>query len=71
MIYSDEINKVCALCQHASPIEGNENEMQCSKTQKNTAMGDSCAKFKYDIFKKPVRRRRRLNVHFSREDFTL
>ena len=71
MIYSDDINKVCALCEYAKPIEGDEDNYYCEKQKKNTAIGDSCAKFKYDIFKKVVRRKRRLRTDFNPEDFVL
>ena len=71
MIYSDDINKICALCCNAEHISDNEDEMYCSKKKKNTAINDSCKKFEYDIFKKPVHRKRRLNSEFSPEDFTL
>ena len=71
MIYSEDINKVCALCEHAQAIEGSEDTLLCSLSKKNTAITDSCAKFKYDIFKKPVRRKRRLKTDFNPEDFVL
>lgn len=71
MIYSDDINKVCALCEHSRPIDGEEDSLLCTKQKKNTAITDSCAKFKYDIFKKNVRRKRRLKTDFNPEDFVL
>ena len=72
MIYSEDINKVCALCVNAEPIPENEDEMYCKLYKKNTAITkNDCKKFKYDIFKKTVRRRRRLKKNFSAEDFTL
>ena len=71
MIYSEDINKVCALCEHSETIDGNEDMLLCSKSKKNTAITDSCAKFKYDILKKVVRRKRRLKTDFNPEDFVL
>lgn len=71
MIYSEDINKVCALCEHSETIDGNEDILLCNINKKNTAITDSCAKFKYDIFKKPVRRKRRLKTDFDPEDFVL
>ena len=72
MIYSEDINKVCALCTYATTIHENEEEMYCCIYKKNTAAtkGD-CKKFKYDIFKKPVHRKRRLKTEFDAEDFKL
>lgn len=72
MIYSEDINKVCALCVNAEPIPENEDEMYCKLYKKNTAITkNDCKKFKYDIFKKVVRRKRRFKTSFSAEDFTL
>ena len=71
MIYSEDINKICALCEYAQPVDGDEDTMLCIKKKKNTAINDSCAKFKYDIFKKVVRRKRRLRTDFNPEDFVL
>lgn len=69
MIYSDDINKVCGLCVHAQSIEGEDDVFSCKFSKKNTTITDSCAKFKYDIFKKPVHRKRRLKTDFKPEDF--
>ena len=71
MIYSDDINKVCALCEYSQTIDGDEENLLCTKQKKNTAINDSCARFKYDIFKKVVRRKRRLKTDFNPEDFVL
>ena len=72
MIYSEDINKICALCIHAQKSDDNEDEVYCTLHKKNTAAtkGD-CKKFRYDIFKKPIRRKRRLKTGFSAEDFEL
>ncbi len=71
MIYSDDINKICALCEFSQTIEGDRDNLYCTRQKKNTAINDSCAKFKYDIFKKTVRRKRRLKTDFNPEDFVL
>lgn len=72
MIYSEDINKICALCVFAEPKDNTEDELFCSRRKKNTAATNSgCKKFKYDIFKKTVRRKKRLKTDFSPEDFTL
>lgn len=73
MIYSSEINKVCAVCRYAQNTqENNEEQIYCSLYKKNEDRSrQSCRKFVYDIFKKQVRRKRRLKTDFSPEDFTL
>lgn len=71
MIYSDDINKICALCEHSQAIDGDEETLICLLKKKSTAINDSCAKFKYDILKKTVRRKRRLKTDFNPDDFTL
>ncbi len=69
MIYSDEINKVCAVCQMAYR-DG--DEMYCrKKKQAVPSNGKACNKFKYDILKRPVRRARKLKIDFKPEDFSL
>ncbi len=72
MIYSEDINKVCALCVYANLQDNDADEVYCTRLKKNTAAtkGD-CKKFKYDIFKRPVRRKRRLRTDFDAEDFKL
>ena len=50
MIYSQNINKVCAVCQMAH--KKSEDEMYCDiKKQAVSVTDTACDKFKYDIFK--------------------
>ena len=72
MIYSEDINKICALCVHSKSLDENDHEVFCTRLNKNTAAtkGD-CKKFKYDVFKKTVHRKRRLKTNFDAEDFKL
>jgi hypothetical protein len=47
-------------------------EMYCDKKKQNVPKnGEACDKFKYDILKRHVRRMKKLNTNFSKEDFTL
>lgn len=70
MIYSTEINKICALCRMAR--SENDTEIFCEKKRKNfPANNDACKKFEYDILKKKVKRMRALQTGFKKEDFTL
>ncbi len=70
MIYSDDINKICAVCVNAVKIAGDDTHMRCSLKHEDTELGGSCKKFKYDILKKPTRRRR-LKTNYSPEDFNI
>lgn len=72
MIYSEDINKICALCLHAEPADGKENTMYCRLRKKEfESSTPDCGKFEYDIFKKTVRRKKRLKTDFSADDFKL
>lgn len=71
MIYSEEINKICGLCQYAGHIEGDEDNMRCSLKHKDVELSrEACRKFRYDILKKPVRRKKKLKT-YSAADFEL
>ena len=70
MIYSQNINKVCAVCQMAH--KKSEDEMYCDiKKQAVSVTDTACDKFKYDILKRHVRRMRKLKTNFNPEDFSL
>lgn len=71
MIYSPDINKICALCQHSSAVKGDAEHLKCSVRACYMPIDGTCDEFLYDIFKKPTRRRRRLKNKFSAEDFSL
>jgi hypothetical protein len=71
MIYSEEINKICGLCQYAERIDGDEDNMNCAIKKASVPFtGEVCRKFKYDIFKKTVRRKKKLKT-YSAADFEL
>ena len=70
MIYSQNINKVCAVCQMAH--KKSEDEMYCDiKKQAVSVTDTACDKFKYDILKRHVRLMRKLKTNFNPEDFSL
>lgn len=72
MIYSEDINKICALCVHAEAVDGKENTMFCRLRKKEfDASSPDCGKFEYDIFKKTVRRKKRLKTNYNADDFKL
>lgn len=72
MIYSEDINKVCALCVHAIKRENDDESVHCSlKDVVVSASQQDCGRFKYDIFKKVVHRKKRLKTNFDAADFSL
>ena len=72
MIYSEDINKICALCMNADFVPENDDAMYCRIKGVNVDKSHpDCDKFKYDIFKKPIRRKKRLKTTFSADDFKL
>lgn len=71
MIYSEDINKICALCRYSQPTD-DEEKLICSLNNKTVGKSDpDCGKFIYDIFKRPVRRKRKLKTDFNPDDFKL
>ena len=69
MIYSEEIDRKCALCQFGEPIPET-LEVLCKKygvVEYNYV----CKKYKYDIFKKKVKRKKDIDTGYSEEDFSI
>lgn len=71
MIYSKDINKICALCQNAKQVKGDTSHFKCDIQSCYMPLDGTCDKFVYDIFKKPVHRKRRLKKNYRAEDFSL
>lgn len=72
MIYSEEINKICGLCEYAEAIEDDTDCMRCVKKNIGVALTNaSCRKFKYDIMKRTARRRKKKLKSYSAADFEL
>ena len=73
MIYSEDINKICGLCVHAKKAKGSETHMHCGihNGEYVAVSREACEKFEYDVFKRPVRRRKKSAGHFKPEDFML
>lgn len=72
MIYSEEINKICGLCEYAEAIEGDTDCMHCIKKNADVSITNaSCRKFKYDIMKRTARRRKKRIKSYSPADFEL
>jgi hypothetical protein len=70
-IYSNDINKICAVCRHAKPVTGSEDHIECEVQKKYMPKDGMCDDFLYDIFKKPTRRKRRLKKGYSADQFKL
>ncbi len=70
MIYSKQDNPKCTLCAFAE-VDKDSGNVNCE--HKGTVPSDFlCRKFKYDIFKKTIRPKKRLSKGgFSKEDFSL
>jgi len=70
MIYSNNDNPKCSSCIYATLQENGGNAL-CEI--KGTVPADFCCKkYKYDIFKKKIKPRRKLNTNkFSPDDFAL
>lgn len=71
MLYSQDINKVCALCEHADAATGSDTHIKCAVHNEYRAKSDSCKHFVYDIFKKQTRRPKRRQKTYSADDFKL
>lgn len=70
MIYSQDIDKKCAVCQYAE--KQGEDEIYCAKKKQTVPFNsDACDKFCYDILKRNTRRRKKLKTNFNPEDFKL
>lgn len=70
MIYSHEIDKKCAVCRFAEL--GVDETVYCVKKKKTLPLySDACKKFSYDILKRSVHRRKKLETNFNPEDFIL
>lgn len=72
MIFSENINKVCGLCENAEFTDDTHERVHCSILNKDCDIADAaCDKFSYDIFKKRVHRRRAFKPTYNPDDFKL
>ena len=71
MIYSPDINRICALCKMSERITGTTEHLHCTRSGDIMPPDGSCGFFDYDIFKKPTHRKRRLKNKFRSDDFKL
>lgn len=73
MIYSPDIEKKCLLCVNARIVGTDDTEfIICTKKNKPVELNQkACRKFRYDIFKKEVKRRKTYIPDVSPEELTI
>lgn len=70
-MYSENIEKICSVCVHSGAVKGSATHLMCALGGGYVPKSHTCAKFKYDVLKKQVRRRPPLENSFTAEDFKL
>lgn len=71
-MYSPEIEKTCKVCVYASEVKGTITHIKCEILNGYSSKMYTCPKFKYDVLKKNVRRKKDVQDHgFAPEDFSL
>ena len=69
-MYSDNIDKICDVCVYSKSAKGSATHLQCSYGG-YVPRSYTCSRFKYDVIKKHVRRKPKLEHKFSAADFEL
>ncbi len=71
MFYRGDEEKMCFLCEYSEKTD-NEEILFCKKKNKNVSENSLCRKYKYDIFKREIKRKAKKDFSkFSKEDFEL
>lgn len=71
-MYSDDIEKVCSLCEFAQIPIGDASTIYCRKRKKDVGITDDvCKHYKYDILKRKVRRKKPYTTALNPEDFEI
>ena len=70
-MYSETIDKICDVCVYAKSVKGTVTHRLCELGEGYVPLSHTCAGFKYDILKKRVRRKPKLEHNFSADDFKL
>ncbi len=69
-MYAEDIEKVCGYCVHSKKTD-DPFTMLCEK-KGEVAFRHTCKKFKYDIFKKKIHRKMRIDSHqYTADDFSI
>ncbi len=69
-MYSNNIEQICGLCVHSKSITGIKTHMQCDKYGA-VPVKHTCKRFKYDIFKKPIHKKKQVSGNYSPDDFSI
>jgi len=69
-MYAKDIETKCANCVHGEPMTHKELEIICEYNG-IVAYNYTCRKFKYDVFKKKIRRKNGLDTPFTADDFSI
>lgn len=69
-LWENEMPEICRFCAFAARISNSE-DIFCEKKKQIIAEDFSCKKFKYDILKKELKRRKRVTPGFNPGDFEI
>lgn len=62
-MYSDNVEHICAYCFFSQQAKGLENYIYCGRhNEYRRIYSPVCSDYKYDIMKRPVRRRKGINT---------
>ena len=72
-MYSKDNEPICGMCVSAKPAKGVETHCFCETKKEYVTKGHKgCEEYRYDIFKRKIRRRKsEISEGFSPEDFKL
>ena len=69
MIFKNKQKPLCAMCEFS---KSDEDKLYCTVKDREVSEDDSCRKYKYDIFKKKVIPKKKIDFDkYSQEDFRL
>lgn len=69
-MYAEDIEKICGYCVHSKKTE-DPFTMLCDK-KGEVSFHNACKKFQYDIFKKKIHKKLRINTEeYQEDDFSI
>ena len=69
-MYSQDIPKICTFCQYSRRLD--DDKVYCEKKKRDFEITqEACKKYKYDILKREVRRKKSFKTDLKPEDFEL
>lgn len=69
-LWTQENPDICRFCAFANPVAATE-DVYCEKKKTFLNEEETCRKFKYDILKKELRRKRSQTVKYDKEQFEI